>query len=82
VIADSDRVVGQVEGRGAEAVIKPNPCRKTPREIDAHLGRERNVVERFWNKAKHDRRVATRYEKKARDFLAFVQVAAMMIMVQ
>ena len=57
-------------------------CRKEAREYDRHLYKERNVAERFWSKAKQYRRVATRYDKKARNFLAFVQVAAMMGMLQ
>jgi len=79
---DSDAFVAAVEARGAEAVIPPLGCRKGPRPYDRHLYRERNVGERFWSKAKQCRRVATRYEKKARNYLAFVQVSAIMIMLQ
>ena len=46
------------------------------------LYRERNLCERFWSKIKQYRRVATRYEKKAANYLAFVKVAAMMVMLQ
>ena len=77
---DSDAFVAAIEARGAEAVIPPLKCRKAPREIDAHLYRERNVAERFWSRVKQYRRVATRYDKKARNFLAFVQVAAIMVL--
>ena len=63
-------------------VVKPNGCRKEPPEIDWHLYKERNVVERFWSKVKQYRRVATRYEKKAVNFLAFIQVASIMVMLQ
>ncbi|MFL5339782.1 MAG: transposase, partial [Gemmataceae bacterium] len=69
-------------GSGAKVVVKPNRCRTQPREIDRHLYKERNVVERFWSKAKQYRRVATRYEKKAVNFLAFVHVASIMVMLQ
>jgi transposase len=79
---DGDDFVASVEARGAEAVIPPLGCRKEPRAYDRHLYRGRNVAERFWSKAKQYRRVATRYEEKARNFLAFVQVAAMMVMLQ
>ncbi len=79
---DSDALAERVAGRGAEVVVKPNGCRKEPRAIDRHLYKERNVVERFWSKAKQYRRVATRYEKKAVNFLAFVQVASIMVMLQ
>ena len=53
-----------------------------PREVDPHLYRERNLCERFWSKVKQYRRVATRYEKKAANFLAFVKVAAVMVMLK
>jgi transposase len=79
---DSDAFAAAVEGRGATVVIKPNRRRKEPREIDRHLYRERNVGERFWSKAKQSRRVATRYDKKAQNFLAFIQVAALMVVLQ
>jgi transposase len=39
-------------------------------------GRARNLVERFFNKIKHCRRVATRYDKLAANYLAFVQLAS------
>jgi putative transposase len=52
------------------------------REIDPHVYRERNVVERFWAQAKQFRRVATGYEKKATSFLGFVWVASPMIMLK
>ena len=41
-----------------------------------------NLVERFWNKVKHYRRVATRYEKTARNFLAIIHVASIMVQLQ
>ena len=50
------------------------------RAFDHHLYKERNLVERFINRIKQYRRVATRYEKTARNFLAFVQVAAITVL--
>jgi len=79
---DSDDFVEIIEERGAEAVIPPKKNRLEPREYDRHTYKERNLVERFWSKAKQFRRVATRYEKKAANFLAFVQLAAVMIMLK
>ena len=38
--------------------------------------RVRNLVERFFNKIKHCRRVATRYDKLAANYLAFIQLAS------
>ena len=79
---DSDALAEKIAARGAEVVIKPNGCRKEPPEIDWYLYKERNLAERFWSKVKHYRRVATRYEKKAVNFLAFIQVASVMVMLQ
>ena len=69
----------EVERRGAEAVTPTQKGRREQREIDRHLYRERNRIERLWSKIKQYRRVATRYEKTARNFLAFVKLAAMMV---
>jgi transposase len=79
---DSDALVGEVEGRGAEAVIPSRANRVEPRELDRHTYKERNVAERFWAEAKQFRRVATRYEKKAANFLAFAWLAATMVMLK
>jgi transposase len=71
---DSDALAKKMATCGAEVVVKPTRCRKEPRLIDRHLYQERNVVERFWSKVKQYRRVATRSEKKAANFLAFLGV--------
>ena len=49
--------------------------------VQAHHGaiclyRDRNLIERFFNKIKHCRRIATRYDKLAANYLAFVQLAS------
>lgn len=79
---DSDAFVAALESRGTEPVIPPLACRKQPRAYDRHTYKERNVAERFWSFVKQYRRVATRYDKKAANFLAFVQVAAIMVMLK
>ena len=79
---DGDDLIERIEARGAEAVIPPKKNRLQPREYDQHMYKERNLVERFWSKAKQLRRVATRYDKKAANFLAFVHVAAIMVMLK
>jgi len=58
------------------AVIPPKATRKSRRECDFTLYRERNLVERFFNKLKHFRAIATRYDKLARNFLAAIQLIA------
>jgi transposase len=79
---DKKALAEEVQRRGAEAVIPTQKGRNEPRAIDRHLYRERNLVERLWSKLKQYRRVATRYEKKGANFLAFVKVAAMMVMLK
>lgn len=79
---DSKKLVDYIENRGAEAVIPPRSNLKEQREFDRHLYKERNLVERFINRIKQFRRVATRYEKTARNFLAFVQVAAITVLLR
>jgi len=79
---DSDAVVKAIEASGAEAVIPPKRNRTAPRPYDTDRYRDRNLVERFWGRAKQYRRVATRYEKTARNFLAFVHLASIMILLR
>lgn len=79
---DAKAVVRAVEAAGGEAVIPSRSNAKDPRDIDWVKYKDRNVVERFWSKAKHYRRVATRYEKTARNFLAFVHMASIMILLR
>jgi transposase len=77
---DSDKLIAAIEASGAAAVIPPRSNRKEPRGYDKHLYKERNLVERFLNKVKNCRRVATRYEKTARNHLAFWQLASIMVL--
>jgi transposase len=79
---DSDALVRAVERRGAEAVIPPKRNRVAPRPYDRHLYKERKKVEWFINLLKQYRRVATRYEKTARNFLGFVHVASILILLR
>lgn len=74
---DSDAFVAYVEAR--EAVILSRRNRKEQRQIDANLYADRNKVERFFNRLKHYRRIATRYEKTARNYLSMVYLASTMI---
>jgi transposase len=79
---DKKALVEGIESRGAQAVIPTQKGRKEQRAVGPHWYRERNLCERSWSKVKQYRRVATRYEKKAANFLAFVKVAAMMVMLK
>jgi len=77
---DADAFVETLNERSITPVIPPKANRKNPRACDFVLYCERNLIERFFNKLKHFRGVATRYDKLARNFLAGVQLAAMTIL--
>ena len=76
---DSDALRESLEQRGAWANIKPMPNRKNVPAFSTYLYRYRNLVERFFNKIKHYRAVATRYDKRADNFLAGVKLASIRI---
>ena len=67
--------VSWVKGR-----LPPKANRKAKRDCDFALYCERNLVERFFNKIKHYRAIATRHDKLARNFLAAVQLVAAIIL--
>lgn len=77
---DSDAFIAAVEARHAEAVIPPRSNRLEERSYDKEEYKNRNVVERFINIIKQCRRVATRYEKTARNFLSVVALAATFVL--
>ena len=77
---DGDDFVATIEASGAEAVIPPKKNRIIQRDYDKHTYKKRNLAERFINRIKQYRRVATRYEKTARNYLSFVHVAAIMVL--
>lgn len=64
--------------RNAEAVSPPTTSRRRPILRDARAYKERNRVERMWCRLKIWRRIATRYDKLARNFLstAYLDLAA------
>lgn len=72
---DSDGIRDDLEGRGAKPVIPTKSNRKVQRPVDRATYALRNRIERFFNKLKHSRRVATRYDKRASSFFDFSQIA-------
>ena len=76
---DANHLVEKMEKRGTQAVIPPKRDRKTQRAYDTDLYKERNHIERFFNKLKQFRRVATRYDKLLANFMGFVKLAAIAI---
>lgn len=62
----------QIQASGARAVIPPRSNRRTPIAWSKKMYRHRNLVERFFCRIKHYRRIATRYEKLAERFTSFI----------
>ena len=87
VIADkgyeSNRVLALIRDQGAEAVIPPKSNRRDPPEgpweYDRELYRERNLIERAFNKLKQWRRIATRYDRRSLYFLSALHLVASVI---
>ena len=73
---DAKALLDLVAAGGGRAHIPTCRDRKRQRSVDPALYRQRNLVERFFNKLKHFRRIATRYEKTARNFLAAILIAS------
>jgi transposase len=73
---DTDWIRAPAARKGVLANIPPRCNRSEPICFSPYLYRARNLVERFFNKIKHCRRVTTRYDKLAANYLAFVQLAS------
>jgi len=76
---DADAIRRAVAERGAFANIPPMPQRRQKPVFSPFLYRQRNLIERFFNKIKHFRAVATRYDKHPENYLASVKLAAIRI---
>lgn len=76
---DANHRRGALADSGVEAVIPSTRSRKRPIPHDANAYRERNKIERAFCAIKDWRRVATRYDKLARNFLSAVAIAAAFI---
>jgi putative transposase len=76
---DANHLVEKMEQKGTQVIIPPKRHRKIQRAYDTDLYKERNRIERFFNKLKQLRRVATRYDKHLANFMGFVKLAAIAI---
>jgi transposase len=76
---DADDLRHGLVAAGTMPVIPSNPARARTSRHDRGLYKERHRVECFINKIKHFRRIATRYEKTARNFLAMIHLPCAMI---
>ena len=73
---DAQAVIELVRSRGGCAHLPTQKDRKLQRSVDPAIYRQRNLVERFFCKLKYFRRIATRFDKLARNFLAAVLLAS------
>ena len=77
---DADaRVIEPLEKAGKSTVIPPNANRKHKREYDKDLYKARHLIENFFAKLKQFRAIATRYDKRAINFLAGIYLASIII---
>lgn len=71
----SNAFLALVKASGAEAVIPPLTMRRQRHSYDRHAYRERHRIECLFARLKQFRRIATRYEKLARNFLSMLDLA-------
>jgi transposase len=78
----SQNIRDYITDQGARYTIPPKANVQQPWEVDWYLYKERHLIECFFNKLKHFRRIATRYDKLATSFLTFVYVASIFKLTQ
>ncbi|MHC0449114.1 MAG: IS5 family transposase [Candidatus Lariskella arthropodorum] len=76
---DSNAFIDFIADKNSTAVIPPRKNRKVQREYDIHLYKERNLIEGFFGKIKHFRRIFSRFEKKASVFMSFLHFIGALI---
>src|SRR5699024_10092484 len=76
---DTDKIIDLLEETQANAVIPSRKHRKVQRSTNWWLFKERHLVECLFNKLKHNRRLATRFDKLTCTFVAFLKLASSMI---
>lgn len=73
---DNDAIRSELLLRGTTPVIPNNPTRKRMHPFDRTAYRMRNIIERTFSRLKDFRRIATRYDKLARNYLSAVQLVS------
>lgn len=76
---DSDALRAMIAAQGATANIRPLDHRVDPPAFSKRIYKRRNLVERFFNKLKHYRAIATRFDKHDANFMASIKLAALRI---
>ena len=79
---DSDGIREHLLAQDIVPVIPPKSNRRTPRDYDKALYKLREKMERFFNNLKQFRRIATRYEKLSKTFLALIHLVAVWIIIK
>lgn len=79
---DADRLCDLIVEQGGEPVIPPRRHRKIARPYDHVAYKQRWGIEGFFAKLKQYRRIATRYDKLAQNFLGFVKLASIMLWIK
>jgi transposase len=74
-----ERVIGPLERAGKTVVIPPKACRKNPRPYDKDPHQARHLIESLLARLKQYRAIATRCDKRARNFLAAIHLAAAVV---
>jgi transposase len=85
LIADKsyeDTFICNIENKGCLTVIPPKRNRRTLRQFDEHIYKERHLIECFFGKIKHFRRVFSRFDKSSTVYLAFLTFVAIFIWVR
>lgn len=76
---DSQHLVDLIEQQGAQAVIPAKANRKVARDYDRQIYKQRNQIERAFNRLKQYRRIATRYDRKTLYFASFLFLASALL---
>jgi transposase len=76
---DSNAFVESLEEKGCTVVIPPRSNRKTPRDYDKHVYKERHLIECFFGKIKYFRRIFSRFDKTAGVFMSFLNFVGVLI---
>lgn len=73
---DGQRAIDAIAATGAMPIVPRRTTTASWRSFDTVLYKDRNMIERFFSKIKHFRRIATRYDKLARNYLGFLKLVA------
>lgn len=76
---DSKALRDWLEARGTTAVIPPRKNRKIQYEYDKAIYKQRNIIERMFCRLKDWRRIATRFDRNIKNFMAAIALAATVI---